>query len=223
MQILAAVAGCSSAKKPMPRPPYSHANLLSKEVRQMQNACMAQMGHAKSIVKVSLPTLPNCRITWSSSSSDTSWKFFTLACVTRPLKLRQYAPSDSFHLGGLFFITTNPSLLPLLKQDRMLPSWMSLPLDINLFSCWSSSSSSSSSPFAVNTWRRPLASTTGMHAVILRGPRTPMTLYWYITEPISQRVDIWLTPTVLSLFPGLAPLSKSVNSVPTKLERSLPK
>lgn len=34
-------------------------------------------------------------------STDTSWKFLTDACVTRPPKLRQYAPSPGFHRGGL--------------------------------------------------------------------------------------------------------------------------
>ena len=43
-------------------------------------------------------TLPNCSTTRSMSCSATSWKFLTDAHVTRPLKLRQYALSLSFHL-----------------------------------------------------------------------------------------------------------------------------
>lgn len=38
----------------------------------------------KSMVNSSLATLPNCRMMRSKSSVETSWKFFTLAMVTRP-------------------------------------------------------------------------------------------------------------------------------------------
>ena len=60
-----------------------------------------------------LHTLPNCRTTRSKSFSDTSWKFFTEAQVTLPLKLRQYAFRRSFHRGGLFTRHTMRWAVPL--------------------------------------------------------------------------------------------------------------
>jgi hypothetical protein len=47
----------------------------------------------RSLRRAPGPTLPNCSMTCSLSKSATSWKFFTDASVTRPLKLRQYALS----------------------------------------------------------------------------------------------------------------------------------
>lgn len=72
----------------------------------MLKACMGVRGQEKSQVKQVSDTLPNCRTTASGSLAVTSWKFLTLASVTRPLKLRQYAFSAVFHLGSLFFSTT---------------------------------------------------------------------------------------------------------------------
>ena len=67
-----------------------------------------------------MPTLPNCSITSSvSSSSSASWKFFTLACVTRPLKLRQYACIWSFHFGDLLRRTMMSSLCPFRTASTM--------------------------------------------------------------------------------------------------------
>lgn len=63
------------------------------------------------MVNMSLPIFPNCKITLSCSASDTlcegstaatSWKFFTEATVTRPLKLRHQHCNCSCHLGDLF-------------------------------------------------------------------------------------------------------------------------
>jgi hypothetical protein len=39
-------------------------------------------------------------------STETSWKFLTEACVTRPPKLRQYAAMPAFQRGGLLRSTT---------------------------------------------------------------------------------------------------------------------
>lgn len=67
------------------------------------------------MVKLSLPILPNCNITFSTSAagmpgealaSAPSWKFFTEATVTRPLKLRHQHCSCSCHLGPLFLSTS---------------------------------------------------------------------------------------------------------------------
>lgn len=61
------------------------------------------------MVNKSSPTFPNWRITFSfscpapSPREATSWKFFTEATVTRPLKLRHQHWSCSCHLGALFF------------------------------------------------------------------------------------------------------------------------
>lgn len=44
-------------------------------------------------------------------STDTSWKFLTDACVTRPPKFRQYADMAWFHRGGLLRSTTQEERL----------------------------------------------------------------------------------------------------------------
>lgn len=68
-----------------------------------QRACgwlAGEGSYRKSIVKLSLETRPNCMMTGPSGVAGVapaaepsvplcmSWKFFTLAIVTRPLKLR---------------------------------------------------------------------------------------------------------------------------------------
>lgn len=67
------------------------------------------------MVKISFPILPNCRITFSCSAAGmfsdgsteaTSWKFFTDATVTRPLKFRHQHCNCSCHLGALFLRTS---------------------------------------------------------------------------------------------------------------------
>mmetsp|Transcript_212 Transcript_212/g.1001 ORF Transcript_212/g.1001 Transcript_212/m.1001 type:complete len:216 (+) Transcript_212:766-1413(+) len=185
---------------------YSHASLLSKDVRQIANACRALMGHVKSMVNISLPTFPNCNMTRSSSSaSSTSWKFFTDACVTRPLKLRQYACICSFHRGDLFTSTHMSPRRPCLKLSRM-PCAPSRVVATNFV-----------------RWPPPSGpSTAGMYPFIFRGPRVPSTLYSYVTAPRSCRgskpADL---PSGFS--PGLLPLSKMVNSVPRKFDRSFAK
>jgi hypothetical protein len=64
------------------------------------------MGHRTSMVNSSLATRPNCKITVSKSSWVMSWKFFTEAMVTLPLKLSTKAPTVSFHRGGLLYAQT---------------------------------------------------------------------------------------------------------------------
>lgn len=92
----------------------------------MLKACNGLRGHEKSHVKQLSDTLPNCKTTASGSSVVTSWKFFTLASVTRPLKFRQYAFNVGFHFGSLFFNTTRwlvadpPSLRAAQQQLHVL-------------------------------------------------------------------------------------------------------
>ena len=91
-------------------PAHSHASLLSKLVRQIPNACSGVSGCFRSMVNLSFPTRPNCRIMsfwWSVLFGNTSWKFLTEAMVTRPLKLSTYAPMCSFHFGDLFCKTSS--------------------------------------------------------------------------------------------------------------------
>ena len=44
---------------------HSHASLLSKLVKQIPNACNGVNGYLISIVNLSFPTRPNCKITLS--------------------------------------------------------------------------------------------------------------------------------------------------------------
>lgn len=75
------------------------------------------------MVKMSFPIFPNCKITFSCSAAGmlregskaaTSWKFFTEATVTRPLKLRHQHCNCSCHLGALFLRTSGSP-----KLDRL--------------------------------------------------------------------------------------------------------
>ena len=62
--------------------------------------CKRSTEGVEQVLRVSR-TLPNWSNTVSSFRGSTSWKFFTDAAVTRPLKLRQYAARCSFQVGAL--------------------------------------------------------------------------------------------------------------------------
>lgn len=66
------------------------------------------------MVNISFPIFPNCKITfscsaagmlWEGATAASSWKFFTEATVTQPLKSRHQHCSCSCHLEALIFST----------------------------------------------------------------------------------------------------------------------
>ena len=149
------------------------------------------------MLNCSFPTLPNCMYILLSSYSSMSQKFLTLALSTRPLKFSTNAYTYSFHFGGL------------LKKNII----SSVSLSANFPWIVSFSTSVSAHPIS---W--PSLFTIGSNTFILLGPLDPSTLVSYQTTPYQ-----FLASSLSSTFFGFSLESKRQNSVPKKLDLTLPR
>ena len=83
-----------------------------------------------------------CSTTAFCSSGSTSWKFFTDAIVTLPLKFNTYAPTCSFQRGGLLMRYTRSRRLRSFMRVRMSSPPVSPsppPVSFHLMMRWLSS------------------------------------------------------------------------------------